>query len=129
MTALPSSVTVLDPSNSAEKEWCAANGRVVDSSTPAIATTLISLMRMVFSSIFLRLLFRLDQILIQNPIRVRHALVLEQLRVIVDHTVQGHLDSPGPRISPRILQRRLVLGGARVDESESRGHPQLRAVL
>ncbi|MBI2149566.1 MAG: hypothetical protein HYU27_03030, partial [Acidobacteria bacterium] len=44
MTTLPSSVTCLFWSNSAEKEWCAATGNTAAISMPALATTLISLL-------------------------------------------------------------------------------------
>src|SRR5262249_17458248 len=44
LTTFPSRTTVLDPSNSAEKEWCAVNGIVAASNRPTLATRL-SLLR------------------------------------------------------------------------------------
>src|SRR5262245_56026547 len=74
-------------------------------------------------------LLRPEQILIEKHIGERYTLVFEQLCILLDQTIQGHLDRPGPRVRQRILERCFIPDVVRPEESEALGDLQLIAVM
>src|SRR5580704_1224177 len=77
------------------------------------------------STILIESLLRLQQVAIQQHVGERNALMLQQLRMVVDQTIQRHLDGPGLRESLRIFQRGLIPNVVDIEKVEALGDLQL----
>src|SRR2546422_11290328 len=66
-------------------------------------------------------LLRPEQILIQKHIGEWYTLVLDQLRILLDQTIQRHLDRPWPRTPQRIVERCLIPDVVWPEKSEALG--------
>src|SRR5207249_6261144 len=58
-----------------------------------------------------------------------YTLMLDQLRILLDQTIQRHLDCPGPRVRQRSLERCLIPDVVRPEKSEAFGDLQFIAVM
>ena len=65
--------------------------------------------------------------MVQQLIGIRHALVLKQLNIVVDQTVQRHLDRPWLRECRGVLKRSLIVHVGGIDQLEAFGDLQLIA--
>src|SRR5215813_4090294 len=108
-------------------------GSAVAIRSPALTTIPISLLCIGItpypSNLKTVSLLRLEQVMIQKHIRERYALVLQQLRILVDQPIQWHLDRPWPRICQRIVERCFIPDVVRVEKREPFSHFQLVAVM
>src|SRR5262245_8008333 len=107
-------------------------GSAVAIRSPALTTIPISLLCIWYYSlsyILKTVSLLLEKVMIQKHIRERHALVLQQLRILVDQAIERHLDRPWPGICQRIVERCFIPDVVRVEKREPFSHFQLVAVM